>query len=87
LRGAGTYFRRLFTAYNLEIFSAFGSGYFKYVAAALVMALKQWGLGLKIFYISKIKLSYKNYSKKALLLCPKTSVKGVAAGPVKKALR
>jgi hypothetical protein len=51
------------------------------------MALKQWGLGLKIFYISKIKLSYKNYSKKALLLCPKTSVKGVAAGPVKKALR
>jgi hypothetical protein len=46
LRGAGTYFRRLFTAYDLEIFSAFGNGSFTFVAAALVMALKQWALGI-----------------------------------------
>jgi hypothetical protein len=31
------------TAYDLEIFSAFGSGSLKFVAAALVMAFKQWG--------------------------------------------
>jgi hypothetical protein len=38
------YFWGLFTAYDLEIFSAFSSGSFKFVAAALVIAVKQWGL-------------------------------------------
>jgi hypothetical protein len=39
-------FFSLFTAYDLETFSASVSGSLKFLAAALVMAMRQWGLGL-----------------------------------------
>jgi hypothetical protein len=46
LEGGEEGFLSPFTAYDLEIFSALSSGSFYFIAVALVMVLKQWGLGL-----------------------------------------
>jgi hypothetical protein len=43
----------LFTAYDLEIFSALSIGYFSYIAEALVIVLEHWGLGLITNYEHK----------------------------------
>jgi hypothetical protein len=45
-RGARRDFCHLLMAYGLEIFSGLSSGSFSFIAEALVMVLKQWGLRL-----------------------------------------
>jgi hypothetical protein len=39
-------FSCLFTAYCLEIFSALITGFLYFIAVALLVVLKQWGLGV-----------------------------------------
>jgi hypothetical protein len=43
-RGARSFYC-LFTAYDLEIFSALSTRPFYFIATALIMVLEQWGLG------------------------------------------